>query len=142
MTLDTLGTKIYVIQSPQAVQAAYRDQKLSLLSLSLMFLHRVGGAASAFSSKLLAEAKSDGKENYWHDMNKVVRDQLAGGESLREMNSRVLNSFLGVLSGIQSEIRVEDFYIWMWRHLVIAKTDALYGNQNPFKSSKLIDQYW
>ncbi|KAI1390765.1 cytochrome P450 [Hypoxylon trugodes] len=142
MKLIMPGTSLYVVTAPEAVQAAYRDQKLSLLSLSLMFLHRVGGSTADFMNQLLGEARLSLTENYWHDMNKVVRDQLAGGEPLRQMNSRVLEGFFNVINGVKSDVVVDDFYQWVWRSLFKAKTNALYGDHNPFKNETLIDQYW
>lgn len=142
MTLSLPAAKIYLITSPEAVQAAYRDQNLEILPLALMFLQRACGGSKQFTDKLLKESRSNHIDNYWFDMNKIVRDQLAGGEYLHQMNTRVLDTMSGVLSALESETRVPDFYMWMWRHMFGAKTDALYGHHNPFQSESLVNAYW
>lgn len=64
---------------------------LDLVPLALGFLGRTCGAPAKFLSSLRQQADESTGKDYWHVSNKVVRDHLAGGDPLRQLNERILD---------------------------------------------------
>lgn len=159
--LKSFGADFYLVQSPDAVQAAYRNQSLTIVPLALFFLGRSCGAPSRFTADLLKQAACSTGKDYWHVSNKLVRENLAGGEPLKQLTDRVLQRVAhtlthevpdgggldggqqGLRSHIGSGYRVPNLHHWIWMTLGMANMNGLFGQtKNPFHKPGLIDQYY
>lgn len=149
--LRSFGADFYLIQSPDAVQSAYRNQGLDIVPLALGFLGRACGAPTTFTASLTDQANSSTGHDYWHISNKLVRDNLAGGDPLKQMNERILNCVsaklrnvanqgVGTVSGVY---HISNFYQWIWTTMTMANTDAMFGETtNPFRKPEILQKYW
>lgn len=149
--LRSFGADFYLIQSPDAVQSAYRNQGLDIVPLALGFLGRACGAPARFTASLMDQANNSTGRDYWHISNKLVRDNLAGGDPLKQMNERILNCIshklqnevmrgVGIVSGAY---QISNFYQWIWTTMTMANTDAMFGEAtNPFRKPGILQKYW
>lgn len=149
--LRSFGADFYLIQSPDAVQSAYRNQGLDIVPLALGFLGRACGAPERFTASLMDQANNSTGHDYWHISNKLVRDNLAGGDPLRQMNERILNC---VSHKLQNEVKkgvdivsgayhISNFYQWIWTTMAMANTDSMFGETtNPFRKPGMMQKYW
>lgn len=149
--LRSFGADFYLIQSPDAVQAAYRNQGLDIVPLALGFLERSCGAPQSFTASLMDQANNSTSQDYWHISNKLVRDNLAGGEPLKQMNIRILNRVCHKLENevkkgvdiVSGNYHVSNFYQWIWTTMAMANTDAMFGETtNPFRKPGILQKYW
>ncbi|CAN8095891.1 unnamed protein product [Discula destructiva] len=149
--LKSFGADFYLIQSPDAVQAAFRNQTLDIVPLAFAFLERACGAPGKFTASLAEQAARAVGKDYWHVSNKSVRDDLAGGEPLKQLTGRVLNRVAQTITNevstgvdrVSGAYRVSNLHEWIWTTMAMANTDALYGQAtNPFRKPGLIDQYF
>lgn len=149
--LRSFGADFYLIQSPDAVQAAYRNQGLDIVPLALGFLGRSCGAPERFTASLLDQANNSTGHDYWYISNKLVRDNLAGGDPLKQMNERILGR---VSFKLENEVKkgadiasgayhISNFYQWIWTTMAMANTDSMFGETtNPFRKPRILQKYW
>lgn len=149
--LRSFGADFYLIQSPDAVQSAYRNQGLDIVPLALGFLGRACGAPSSFTASLTDQANNSTGQDYWHISNKLVRDNLAGGDPLKQMNEKILNCVSDKLQNVVNKgigtvsgaYHISSFYQWIWTTMTMANTDAMFGEAtNPFRKPEILQRYW
>lgn len=149
--LRSFGADFYLIQSPDAVQAAYRNQGLDIVPLALGFLGLSCGAPEKFTASLMDQANNSTGKDYWHISNKLVRDNLAGGDPLKQMNERILNRVSYKLENevkmgtdiVSGAYHIPNLYQWIWTTMAMANTDAMFGTAtNPFRKPGLMQKYW
>lgn len=90
-----------------------------------------------------APPKVEGGENYMAAIHQSMYQAMAPGQSLLEMNSRVLTTMARYLDLIGTEEQPKRLYHWTRDVLTIATADGLYGAKNPVSdNNKLIDCLW
>lgn len=90
-----------------------------------------------------APPEVEGGENYMSAIHQSMVQAMAPGQSLLEMNSRVLTAMARYLDEIGMEKKSKSLYRWTRDVLTIATAEALYGTKNPISdNNKLIDCLW
>ncbi|KAG0649367.1 Cytochrome P450 monooxygenase [Hyphodiscus hymeniophilus] len=139
-TLKIFGSRIYVITSPELVQAVFRNSKsLSFEPIAFKGSQRILQMGKEEIEKL--GASPDFKHaDYMDKINKGMHASLQPGAPLFEMNSRALNRFAVFLNEIDTTEKQINLYTWVRDHFTLASADAMYGEENPIAEDlSLID---
>jgi hypothetical protein len=92
---------------------------------------------------IAAPPQVEGGENYLSAIHQSMYQAMAPGQSLLEMNSRVLNTMARYLDQIGTDKKTQSLYQWVKDMITLATADALYGAKNPISDDKkLIDCLW
>ncbi|KAH7412686.1 cytochrome P450 [Cadophora sp. MPI-SDFR-AT-0126] len=147
-TLKIFSTKIYIVTSPDLVQAVYRNAKtLSFDPISTAASKRIFQMTDRQMELLRGSAHGveDGEElPVAKATYKIMHATMQTGPSLNEMNTRALNKFATFLEDIDDEGQEATLFEWLKHHFTIATAEALYGPINPISEDvsmiqKLID---
>ncbi|PVH82768.1 cytochrome P450 [Cadophora sp. DSE1049] len=147
-TLKIFSARIYIITSPDLVQAVYRNAKtLSFDPISTSASKRVFQMTDRQINLLRGSAP--GVENgeefpVAKATYKIMHATMQPGASLFQMNARALNKFASFLDDIGTQGQEVSLYEWSKRRFTIATAEALYGPINPISEDesmiqKLID---
>ena len=143
-TLKIFSAKIYIITSPELVQAVYRNAKtLSFEPISMSASKRVFQMTDRHFGLLRGSTPSveDGDEYpVAKATTKIMHATLQPGQPLFDMNARALNKFALFLDDIGVEGQYTDLYEWLKRRFTIATTEALYGPINPISEDESMIQ--
>lgn len=132
---------MYIITSPQLLQAMYRSKAFSFDPLTI----RVAAKFVGFGPNivhLMHNPPTDGSISWLHDSHRT-NDMLAPGPALWDMNVRVLESLFEVVNQLGSEFEEKTLYMWLRNTFTTATTGALFGRNNPLiHDPTLNDDLW
>lgn len=132
---------MYIVSSPQLIQAVFKNKSFSVDPLVIAFAERMVGFGPNLVN-LMHHPPTDGSIAWLHDQQKRY-DVLAPGPALYEMNVRVLESLSGVLNQIDASFETKKLYLWVRDTFTVATTGALFGLENPLiRDTNLIDDLW
>jgi hypothetical protein len=160
-TLPMMGSKAYVIASPELTQSALRSKNLSFEVSKVNFAEHMFGGLPEDAKKILKNLPDDPKEpSFMRDFHKVrrrhlaqlqkltnvasqtVHENLLPGPKLQLMNNMALRDIATQMNGIQDEYN-DNLWIWLRNSFTIASSNALFGEHNILaKSPSLIDGFW
>jgi hypothetical protein len=142
--MKVFSSRIYVICSPELVHNAYRNPKaLSFEPFVLESCRRSFDIKEESMKIIEAPPEVEGGENYASATHHTMYQALAPGQSLLEMNSRVLITMAQYLDQIGTDEQPKRLYRWTRDVLTISTANALYGAKNPVSdNNKLIDSLW
>jgi hypothetical protein len=138
-----LNGKVYVINSPQLVQAAFRNKAISFAPLVNEYISRMHELSSSARGAYI-------KDGMHERMMQLFATRMAG-ESLRRMNNVALKEIYQTLSGpndLKSQertvIEVENLWTWLRNIMTMVTTTTLLGvEKNPWKKDpSLVEAYW
>lgn len=142
--MKVFSSRIYVICSPELIHNAFRNPKaLSFEPFVIESSWRSFNITEKGMKVISAPPKVEGGETYLSAIHQSIFQAMAPGQSLLEMNSRVLTSMARYLDEIGTEEQPKRLYLWTRDVLTIATADTLYGSKNPVSDdNKLIDYLW
>ncbi|KAK0129203.1 hypothetical protein ONS95_001138 [Cadophora gregata] len=143
-TLKIFSTRIYIITSPDLVQAVYRNAKtLSFDPISTSASKRVFQMTDRQIKLLQASVpgSEDGDENsIGKSTSKLAHSVLQPSASLFQMNARGLDKFATFLDEVGTQVQEVNLYEWLKRRFTIATSEALYGPVNPISEDETMMQ--
>ncbi|KAI4147283.1 MAG: hypothetical protein L6R39_003169 [Caloplaca ligustica] len=146
-TLQTLGTKIYVVNSPDLIQAVQRHAKVLTFNPFVSFMSPRIFDCGAEAMRIINE-NIGGEMGNWGllpDTSRGMHNALAPSESLDWMTRTMLSKFMEYLNPLAaSKDGTEiDLYKWVRTAFTVASTEAAYGPKNPFNHQpELEDAFW
>ncbi|KAI4203833.1 MAG: hypothetical protein LQ346_001710 [Caloplaca aetnensis] len=135
-TLQTLGTKTYVVNSPDLIQAVQKNAKTLTFHPFVSFMSpRIFGCEKKASD--IISDNIDGERGNWGLLPDVTRDMqtaLMPGESLNWMTRTMLTKLVEYLDALAvNEDGTEIcLYKWVRTAFTVSSTEAAYGPKNPF----------
>jgi len=131
-----------VINSPQLVQAAFRNQSLSLAPLVNEYVGRM--------HELSPSARRSYAEDGMHERMMQLFITRMSGESLKRMNTVAMREMNSIFQGSSASrgqekrvIETENLWLWLRNIMTVVTTTALLGQKNPWKKDpSLIEAYW
>ncbi|CZT10341.1 uncharacterized protein RCO7_02893 [Rhynchosporium graminicola] len=142
-TLKILSTKIYVITSPELVQAVFRNAKtLSFDPITILSSKRIFQMTDR-AVKLTYDTSGEYGEKSQalvHTVTKAMHAALQASPALFKTNSFALESFASGLDDVGSEGKSVNLYDFIRHHFTIATAHALYGPVNPISEDKSLIQ--
>lgn len=134
-----LRGKVYVINDPHLVQAAFRNSKaISFVPLVNEYIAKI------------QEMSTSARENYTQDgmherMMQLFTSKMAGS-SLHQMNKVAIKEIYQVVTdqGIVAGMEIENLWDWVRDMMTMITTTTLFGrDRNPFRNNPhLIKYYW
>ncbi|KAI1808931.1 cytochrome P450 [Daldinia bambusicola] len=133
-TLPLLHRKVYVINSPTLVQAAFANRRLSFMPFVVDFVRRM-------------DELSPSARGIYADIHPQVMQSISThmtGKQLKRMNSVQLKEFLPYLPEDGVVLEVENLWFWLRDILTVGTTSMLFGaRDNPWKKHpSLVKAYW
>ncbi|CZR63469.1 related to cytochrome P450 oxidoreductase [Phialocephala subalpina] len=141
-TVKTFSSRIYIIQSPELAQAAFRQSK----ELDFNTIKSWGCRALAFDkhgTDIVAHKPQKGEGSYSIDLHQEMYASLAQGPNLLETNARVLNYLAKSLNVVQTGPKRHQLFRWLRDEYTIGSAETLYGLPNPISEDlSLIQSVW
>ncbi|KAG8169722.1 hypothetical protein KVR01_000467 [Diaporthe batatas] len=135
-SLPMLGRKVYVINNPILIQAAFTNTKLSFGPFVIDFVGRM--------DELSASARRAYVEEGMHARVKQIFSTHMTGQPLKKMNTVLLTQLMLHLPGNGSVVEVKSLWVWLRNILTVGSTSMLLGaRNNPFRTdAALVEAYW
>ncbi|KAL8763459.1 MAG: hypothetical protein Q9184_000767, partial [Pyrenodesmia sp. 2 TL-2023] len=140
-------TNIYIVNSLDLVSSVQRlHEQLSFRPFEAKFASRL--CASSKEANDILEASLDrkhGDQAYSHEMYKLMHPALAPGAGLDGLNHAASQDIAKALERLRApgdrskRIRLAE---WSRHEITMATTNAVYGNQNPFRSPEVEKAFW
>lgn len=134
-----LFTKIYIITSPELMQAVQRNKALRLDPLLDLSVLKFSGITNKKTLDLMLDTSSGGQGFAQKLMHAVAPTMI--GKSLDEMNIRMVR-FMTPLIDELGDKPPFDLYKWCQDAITDASNDTMFGPMNPFKDKKISDAFW
>ncbi|KAL8983471.1 MAG: hypothetical protein Q9205_002302 [Flavoplaca limonia] len=146
-TLQTLGKKVYVVNSPDLIAAVQKNAKALSFNPFVSFVSpRIFDAGD--EANAIIHDNIDGEKGPWgllHDTSRGMHIALAPSDSLDWMTKTMLTKLeehIEPLGVGNDEVEV-DLYKWVRKGITVASTEAVYGPKNPFNHKpELEDAFW
>ncbi|KAH7312998.1 cytochrome P450 [Rhexocercosporidium sp. MPI-PUGE-AT-0058] len=134
-TLKIPSTKIYVITSPELIQAVFRNSKtLSFDPISSAASKRIFHMTDRQMNILHGnDHGGDGEEDHAliKATTKVMHSALQPSPSVFKTNANAMEKFASALDGVGEDGMSVNLYDWVEHHFTIATAHAVYGPMNP-----------
>ncbi|UZP37012.1 hypothetical protein NXS19_004828 [Fusarium pseudograminearum] len=131
VTLPMLNGKLYVINSPDLIQAALRNNDISFTPFILESSKAMWGLSDNAMASISDLANLKGGMQIIHS--------TLGGESLHKLNISSLSKFMTYLNRVKAggTLGIADTYTWLRDMLTDASATAVYGPKNPITVDKM-----
>lgn len=140
-TLDVLANRIYVVKSARLVTAVQKNHKcISFDPFLTAAANRMAGISGS-GLKLIQESRSGGR-----DLNNKVLHAMTPsllGKGLNHMNRTMLSNIEPLIEKlVLSTNDPIDLHKWCRHVITTASTEAIWGSKNPFRSKKIVEDFW
>ncbi|KAI4273763.1 MAG: hypothetical protein L6R38_006256 [Xanthoria sp. 2 TBL-2021] len=146
-TLQTLGKRVYVVNSPDLIAAVQKNAKALSFNPFVSFMSpRVFDAGD--EANAIIDDNIDGEKGQWgllYDISRGMHNALAPSSSLDWMTKTMLTKleeYIEPLGLAKGDLEM-DLYKWVRKAITVASTEAVYGPKNPFNhDAGLEDAFW
>ncbi len=110
----------------------------------ILFIKRIMVVSRKSIDALSQNIEGIGHWGFREETMKTVHATMAHGENLEKITQEMLRSLIPQLaiSHVGSVPRKEELFTWMKRIVTRASTDAIYGDDNPFRDPRVEDGFW
>ncbi|KAF1849697.1 cytochrome P450 [Cucurbitaria berberidis CBS 394.84] len=142
-TLRLPGSRIYVVNSTNLITAIQRQPRvLDFAPIEAKAAINVMGATMAGKEILNQEREGVGKHAYAIEFDKAIHPAVTPGPKLDAMNRLSVQKVAEFLENTaSSQSQTLNLYGWVREHISWATTEAVYGPQNPFRDSEILDAF-
>lgn len=142
-TLPVLNGKIYVVTSPQLVNAVNRNSKvLSFNPFIAQLGKRITGHDEATSQTVQHNLTGENGTGYVIEVHDGTVTALAPGKNLETMTETMLREAWIYLDKLKDDHEI-DLFTWTQHMVTLCSTRAIYGPENPFnRDPKLLGSFW
>ncbi|KAI0968223.1 cytochrome P450 [Xylaria arbuscula] len=135
-TMPLLNKKVYVINSPVLINAAFSNRNMSFGPFIIDFVKQM--------EELSQKARTAYTEGGMHGQLMQIFSIYLSGQYMRSMNAVQLNYMSTSLPPQGPPMNMENLWIWLRDILTFTKTTALLGARfNPWlKDRSLVEAYW
>ncbi|KAL8999918.1 MAG: hypothetical protein Q9169_001324 [Polycauliona sp. 2 TL-2023] len=146
-TLQTLGKKVYIVNSPDLIAAVQKNAKALSFNPFVSFVSpRIFDAGD--EANAIIQDNIEGEKGPWgllYDTSRGMHNALAPSSSLDWMTKTMLTKLEEYIEplGVGKGGLEMDLYKWVRKSMTVASTEAVYGPKNPFKHKpELEDAFW
>ena len=142
-TLNMLNGKVYVVTSPNLVNAVNRNSKRIAFSPFVAMLgKRMTGHDEDTSRIVQHNLNGEHGPGYVIDVHDRIVASLAPGKDLQQMTKAMLSHLSIYIKAVTGHVDL-NLFEWTRKAVTICSTRALYGSENPFdKNAKFVDSFW
>jgi hypothetical protein len=137
------GSRIYIVNSTDLIPAVERQARvLDFAPIEARAAINVMGATPAGKEILNQEREGVGKHAYAIEFDKAIHPALTPGPNLDVMNRIAVLKVAEFLENLAShKSQTLKLYKWVRENISWATTEAVYGPQNPFRNSEILDAF-
>jgi cytochrome P450 len=146
-TMTMPGQKMYVVTSPELIQAVQKQPKvLAFPPVEGKFASAICGISPEAHTILLNNLNGD--EGDWGlsmDTYVAMRGALTSGAGLDAMNRVMIDNIAAFLDDIKpagQNTRQVSLVKWLRHSVTLATTNSVYGPSNPFKDDGIAEAFW
>ena len=138
-----LNGKVYVVVSPELVNAVNRNSKsLAFNPFIAQLGKRITGHDDQTSQIVQHNLNGEEGSGYVIEIHDGLVVALAHGENLKRMTGLMLKEASIYLDALETNNEIE-LFTWTRRMMTLCSTRAIYGPENPFnKNSRYSDLFW
>ena len=145
-SLDLLGTKMYVVNSPDLMLSVQRNWKnLQLAPIASRGTARICHLSPKANGILMDNANLEkGDWGLYFDTLKGIHATLASGEGLDHMTRVAIENVALSFDGLKADtgaVRL-DLVSWLRHEITLATSEAIYGTANPLRDPNVEDGFW
>lgn len=142
-TLNMLNGKVYVVTSPDLVNAVNRNsKKIAFNPFVAMLGKRITGHDEDTSRIVQHNLNGEHGPGYVIDVHDRIVASLAPGMDLQQTTKAMLSHLSVYFEAITTDVEL-DLFLWIRNTVTLCSTRALYGSQNPFdKDPKFVNSFW
>ncbi|KAL9633344.1 MAG: hypothetical protein Q9164_004754 [Protoblastenia rupestris] len=142
-TLRMLNGKVYVVTSPDLVNAINRNSKVLAFNPFIAQLgKRITGHDEATSQIVQHNLNGENVPGYVTEIHDATVSTLAPGMALEQMTKTMLLEASACLQALDND-NVIDLFAWVKHMMTLCSTKAIYGPENPFnRDERLIKAFW
>ena len=142
-TLNMLNGKVYIVTSPDLVNAVNRNSKrIAFNPFVAMLGKRMTGHDEDTSRIVQHNLNGEHGPGYVIDVHDRIVASLAPGKDLQQMTRAMLSHLSVYVEAITGDVDL-DLFEWTRQTVTKCSTRALYGSENPFdKNAKFVDSFW
>ncbi|KAL8656292.1 MAG: hypothetical protein Q9226_002711 [Calogaya cf. arnoldii] len=149
-TLQMLGKRVYVVNSPDLIAAVQKNAKaLSFAPFVSFVSSRVFDAGD--EANAIIHDNIDGEKGNWgllYDISRGMHNALAPSTSSLDWMTKTMltkmEHYIMLIEPVAAKDHVEiNLYQWVRKAMTVASTEAVYGPKNPFNHKpELEDAFW
>ena len=138
-----LNGKVYVVTSPDLVNAINRNSKILAFNPFIAQLgKRITGHDEATSRIVQHNLNGENGPGYVTEIHDATVSTLAPGMALEQMTKTMLLEASSCLQALDND-NVIDLFAWVKHMMTLCSTRAIYGPENPFnRDERLIKAFW
>lgn len=134
-TLPMLNGKMYILNEPSLISAAFKARTLSFdpyLLNTIQYLIPISDSAMEIFRR----------DDFFHPWTKIVYSKMTGTD-LFKMNIVVLTDVFDKINHLPRNMEVEDTFIWSRSMLTLSTVTSLLGKDNPWSKDRgLVGKFW
>jgi len=141
-TVKIFSSRIYIIQSPELAQAAFRQSKeIDFSTIKVWGCRAI--EYNEHATGIVAYDPPKGEGSYMTDLHQEMHSSLAQGPNLIKTNARLLNCLARSLNSIHTKPTRHQLFRWLRDEYTIGSAETLYGVPNPVSEDpSLIHSIW
>ena len=142
-TLNMLNGKVYIVTSPDLVNAVNRNSKKIAFNPFVATLgKRITGHDEETSQIVQHNLNGEHGPGYVIDVHDRIVASLAPGKDLQQTTKAMLSHLSIFFEEITTDAEI-NLFAWTRNTVTTVSTRALYGSQNPFdKNPRFVDSFW
>ena len=142
-TLNMLSGKVYIVTSPELVNAVNRNsKKIAFNPFVAMLGKRITGHDQDTSEIVQHNLNGEHGPGYVIDVHDRIVASLAPGENLQQTTKAMLSQVSTYLEALTTDAEV-NLFEWTRSMVTMCSTRALYGPESPFNQNpRFVDSFW
>ena len=142
-TLNMMNSKVYVVASPEFINAVNRNSKALAFNPFIAQLgKRITGHDEATGHVVNYNLNGENGSGYVIELHDKTVAALTPGRDLEHMTKVMLGEALVYLQRLEVD-PIVDLYAWTKSLMTICSTRAIYGPENPFsKDESFVNEFW
>lgn len=142
-TLNMLNGKVYVVTSPELINAVNRNsKKIAFNPFVAMLGKRITGHDEETSRIVQHNLNGEHGPGYVIDVHDRIVASLAPGKDLQETTKAMLSHLSAYLDAVEPDANF-NLFEWTRYTMTMCSTRALYGSNNPFhKNPNFVGSFW
>lgn len=142
-TLNMLSGKVYIVTSPDLVNAVNRNsKKIAFNPFVAMLGKRITGHDEGTSQIVQHNLNGEHGPGYVIDVHDRIVASLAPGKNLQQTTKAMLYQLSAYFEALTPNAEI-NLFEWTRYTVTMCSTRALYGTENPFnKNTKFVDAFW
>ena len=142
-TLNMLSGKVYVVTSPDLINAVNRNsKKIAFNPFVAMLGKRITGHDEETSRIVQHNLNGEHGSGYVIDVHDRIVASLAPGKDLQETTKAMISQLSAYFDAVEPDADL-NLFEWTRYTMTMCSTTALYGSDNPFhKNPNFMDSFW